>query len=62
MPKRIHFKYSGMHMRSIIAILDHNSNVSKTMIEYKMAYSKPLGRVIQLIIDIHLQPMIGVQK
>lgn len=43
MPKRIHLKYSGMHMRSIIAILDHNSNVGKTMIGDKMVYSKPLG-------------------
>lgn len=44
MPKRIHLKYSGMHMRSILAILDHNSNVNKTMIGDKMVYSKPLGR------------------
>lgn len=44
MTKRIHLKYSGMHMRSIIAILDHNSNVGKTMIGDKMVYSKPLGR------------------
>lgn len=44
MPKRIHLKYSGMHMRSIIAILDHYSNVGKTMIGDKMVYSKPLGR------------------
>ncbi|XP_050064701.1 uncharacterized protein LOC114122846 [Aphis gossypii] len=44
MPKRIHLKYSGMHMRSILAILDHNSNVNKTMIGDKMVYSKSLGR------------------
>jgi len=40
MPKRIHLEYSGMHMRSIIDILDHNS---KTMIGNNMVYSKPLG-------------------
>ncbi|KAL4152882.1 hypothetical protein QTP88_000715 [Uroleucon formosanum] len=43
MPKRIHLKYSGMHMRPILAILDHNSNVNKTMIGDKMVYSKPFG-------------------
>jgi len=44
MPKKIHLKYIGVHMRSIVATLDHNSNVNKTMIGDKMVYSKPLGR------------------
>lgn len=44
MSKIIHLKYSGMHMCSILVILDHNSNVIKTMIGDKMMYSKPLGR------------------
>lgn len=44
MPKRIHLKYEGMYIRSIIAILDHNSNTDKKIVGDKMVYSKPLGR------------------
>lgn len=44
MPKRIHLKYEGMYIRSIIAILDHNDNTDKKIVGDKMVYSKPLGR------------------
>jgi len=57
MPKKIHLKYIGVHMRSIVATLDHISNANKTMIGDKMVYSNHWG-VIQLKIDIYLQPMI----
>jgi len=33
MPKRIHLKYKGMYMRSIIAILDNNNIVNKKKVE-----------------------------
>jgi len=43
MPNRIHLKYKGMHIRSIIAILDHNWNINKNELGEKMVYSKPAG-------------------
>ncbi|XP_025413422.1 uncharacterized protein LOC112685695 [Sipha flava] len=44
MPKRIHLKYRGMYIRSILAILDHNYNTNKQLVGDKMVYSKPLGK------------------
>ncbi|CAI6373647.1 unnamed protein product [Macrosiphum euphorbiae] len=44
MPKRIHLKFNGMYLGSIIAILDHNYNVNKTLIGDKLVFSKPIGR------------------
>lgn len=46
MPKRIHLKYKGVHMRSMIAILDHNLNINKKELGDKMVYSKPAGRYV----------------
>lgn len=43
-PKRIHLKYRGMYIRSIMAILDHNYNTNKQVVGDKMVYSKPLGK------------------
>jgi len=44
MPKRIHLKYKGMNIRSIITILDHNDNTDKKIVGDKMVHSIPLGR------------------
>lgn len=41
-PKRIHLSYNGIYLRSIIEILDHNSNVNKEKIGVKTQYSKTL--------------------
>jgi len=46
MPKRIHLKYKGMHMRCMIAIIDHNHNINKKELGDKMVYSNPAGRYI----------------
>ncbi|VVC34713.1 Hypothetical protein CINCED_3A014613 [Cinara cedri] len=51
MPKSIHLKCEGMYIRSIIAILDHNNNTDKKIIEDKMVYSKT-EVVTQLIFHI----------
>lgn len=44
MPKRIHLKYNGMYIRSILAIIDHNSNLNKNPIGEKVVYSKSLRK------------------
>jgi len=44
MPRRIHLKFNGTYLRSIIAILDHNYNVNKTLVGDKLVFSKPIGR------------------
>lgn len=44
MPKRIHLKFNGMYLRSIIAIFDHNYNVNITLVGDKLVFSKPIGR------------------
>jgi len=44
MPKRIDLKYKVMHMRSMVAIFDHNHNINKKELGDKMIYSKPAGR------------------
>jgi hypothetical protein len=44
MPKRIHLKYNGMYLRSILAILDHNYNTGKNIIGDKMVFSKSLRK------------------
>lgn len=46
MPKRIHLKYKGMLMRSMIAILDHNHNLDKKELGEKMVYSKFAGQYV----------------
>lgn len=46
MPKRIHLKYKGMHMRSMIDILNYNNNINKTELSDKMVYSKPAERYV----------------
>lgn len=59
MPKNIHLKCNGMYLHSIIAILDHNYNVNKTMEGGKLVISKPNGcytlrivkRLHQLIVN-----------
>lgn len=44
MPKRIHLKYGGMCIRSVIALLNYNNNTGKKIVGDKMVYSKHLGR------------------
>jgi len=44
--KKIHLKYIGIHMRSMIDILDHNWNINKNKLGEKMVYSKPAGRYV----------------
>lgn len=43
-PKRIHLKYNGMYLRSILAILDHNYNTGKNIIGNKMVFSNTLRK------------------
>lgn len=40
-PKRICYSYEGMVVRTILAIIDHNSNVGREAVGEKMKYSKP---------------------
>ena len=40
MPKRIHFSYEGMFLRSTIAAMDHNNNLGKKKIGEKKQFSK----------------------
>lgn len=40
-PKRIHFSYNGMLLRSIIAIFDYNNNLEKEVIGKMFQFSKP---------------------
>jgi len=44
MPKRIHLKYNGIYLRSILEILDHNYNTGKNIIDDKMVFSKSLRK------------------
>jgi len=44
MPKRIHLQFNGIFVRSILAILDHNSKTDKILIGKKFVFSKPLER------------------
>lgn len=44
LPKRLHFGYVGMCLRSIIAILDHNNNVGRKAKSQKAQYSKVSAR------------------
>ncbi|KAF4521776.1 hypothetical protein B566_EDAN006297 [Ephemera danica] len=39
-PKRIHYPCTGMVIRSILAVLDHNFNVSRTVVAKFSTYSK----------------------
>lgn len=38
MAKRIHLKWNGMHLISIISILDHNNNVFKNKFPKKLYF------------------------
>lgn len=42
-PKRIHFPYNGMVLRSKLAIMDHNANINKEQIGDKAQFSKATG-------------------
>jgi hypothetical protein len=42
-PKRIHFSYNGLYLRSVIAIMDHNWNVNKEKVGEKYMFSKSSG-------------------
>jgi len=42
-PKRIHFPYNGMVLRSKLAIMDHNANINKELIGDKAQFSKATG-------------------
>lgn len=44
LPKRLHYGYIGMFLRSIIAILDHNNNVGRKAKSQRPQYSKVSGR------------------
>lgn len=39
-PKRIAYTYEGMVVRTILAVLDHNTNVGRKVIGEKMEYAK----------------------
>lgn len=39
-PKRIIYSYTGMVLRNILAILDHNQNLGRKLIGQKVRYSK----------------------
>ena len=60
MPKRIHLKYKGMLLRSMIAILDHNYNLHKNELGKKMIYSKPAGQYVLKTKAMKLVTMSGV--
>jgi len=38
MLKRIHLKYNGMYIRSILAIINHNSYLNEILLEEKVVY------------------------
>jgi THAP domain len=40
MPKRVHFTYDGMTLRSMLAILDHNANIGRAVTGESVRYSK----------------------
>lgn len=42
-PKRIHFPFNGMVLRSKLAIIDHNSNINREKIGDKAQFSKATG-------------------
>ncbi|KAJ8889175.1 hypothetical protein PR048_008669 [Dryococelus australis] len=42
-PKRVHFSFSCLHRRSILAVLDCNWNVIKQTVGYRSQYSKSSG-------------------
>ncbi|XP_063909811.1 uncharacterized protein LOC135127297 [Zophobas morio] len=44
LPKRSHFSYDGMVLRGMLAILDHNFNVSKDVVSDSQKYSKISGK------------------
>lgn len=43
-PKRIHFSYNGMYIRSILAILDHNFNIDREVVGGDVQFSKASKR------------------
>lgn len=43
-PKRVHFSFKAMYIKSIIAIIDHNSNLNKKKIGLNYLFSKPTGK------------------
>lgn len=43
-PKRVHFSYKTTYIKSIIAIIDHNSNLNKEKIGLNYLFSKLTGK------------------
>ncbi|CAG9760342.1 unnamed protein product [Ceutorhynchus assimilis] len=43
-PKRVHFSYNGMYIRSILAILDHNFNVGREVVGGDVQFPKSSKR------------------
>lgn len=39
-PKRVHFSFKGMMIRSMLAILDHNNNIGRKKVRESVRYSK----------------------
>jgi len=42
--KQVHFSFKAMYIKSIIAIIDHNSNLNKIKIDLNYIFSKPIGK------------------
>lgn len=43
-PKRVHFYFKAMYIKSIIAIIDNNSNLNKKKIGLNYLFSIPTGK------------------
>lgn len=44
-PKKFHFSYGGMMMRTCLAYIDHNNNLNKKLVRRDSEYSKETGEI-----------------